>query len=74
MTIIFDIKAIAALTLLSRGVSACLYADFLKNQADFLEDIEKIARWIEKEVADCENIISIEELDGYDLENDVDFS
>ena len=73
-TIIFDVKSISALTLLSRGVSVCRHADFLKNQIDFSENIKAIADWLADEANGCENTISAEDLNNYDLENDVDFS
>lgn len=76
MTIIFNIKAIAALTLLGRAISAHRYADLLKFQFENSETAKRIAEWLIK-VDECENTISIEELedlDVFDLENGVDFS
>ena len=74
--IIFDTTAIAALTLLGRAVSACRHMDLLKNQFDFSENVASVAEWLKRKVDECENTISAEELnlDGYDLENDVNFS
>jgi len=73
-TIVFDMRSVTALTLIGRAVRACRRVDFLKNQIDFSENIKAIADWLADEANGCKNTISAEELDGYDLENDVDFS
>ena len=73
-TIVFDMRSITSLTLVGRAVRTCRRVDFLKNQFDFSENIKAIAKWLSDEADGCENTISAEELDGYDLENDVDFS
>lgn len=72
---IFDVRTIAALTLLGRAISAHRYADLLKFQIEISETAKRIAEWLK--VDECENTISIEELedlDVFDLENGVDFS